>query len=72
VVLNVGHFVKQIRNILKILKNVAGEGCRISYGPIVLKYEKYNMESRKKGTSYIQQKGGRQTGSALSCVGTAF
>jgi len=36
------------------------------------KYEKYYMESRKKGTSYVQQKGGRLTGSVMPCVGTAF
>jgi hypothetical protein len=31
----------------------------------------YN-ESRRKGISYKQQKGGRLTGLDLSCMGTAF
>jgi len=48
VVLNLGHFVKQIRNTLKVLNYVAGEGWRNNVDQSCEKYEKYYMESKKK------------------------
>jgi hypothetical protein len=48
VMLYLGHIIKQIRNGLKVLKYVAGEGWRRSIGPIFV--EQNITGSRRKET----------------------
>jgi hypothetical protein len=54
------------------LKCVAGEGWRRSVSPTAWEVEKYYIQSRRRGISYVQYKEGRLTGLVTSCVGTAF
>jgi hypothetical protein len=53
---------KQIISTSKVLKFGAGKGCRRTLGLIVWKMNTYYIESRRKGTSYIERKEGRLTG----------
>jgi hypothetical protein len=47
-VLNLGHFEKQIRNTWEVLESGAGEGWRRSFGPIMRKMMKYHKESMRR------------------------
>jgi hypothetical protein len=71
-VLEIGHFRKEIRNTWKGSKCGAGEGCRRSVGPIVYKMKKPYTESRRRGISCTQYKEGMLTGLVTLFVGTAF
>jgi hypothetical protein len=52
-VLQLGRFGKYIRITWKVLKCGVGEGTKSSVGMIVRKMEKYYIQPRRKGISYI-------------------
>ena len=62
------HFRKQIRNSWRVLKYDAGKGCGKLVRPIMWEWKKCYTECRRRGISYIQQKGGRLTGLVTYCV----
>jgi hypothetical protein len=53
------------------LKYGAGEGWRRSVGPIVWKTKKNNVESSRRGISYIKKEG-KITGLTMFCLGNAL
>jgi hypothetical protein len=67
-VLKLGHFVKYITNIWEVLKRGV-QGWGRSVAPNVCAMKKYYIESRRRGTSYINR---RLTGLVTSCIGIAF
>jgi len=71
-VLEFGHFGKQIIRTLKVLQCGVEEGWRRSVAPIVWKMKKYCIGTRRKGIFCVLSNGGRLTGLVTSCVGTAF
>ena len=57
---------------LESLKCGAGEGWKISFGPIMWEMTKYYLESRSRGICYMKQLKGRLTWLVTFCVETAF